>query len=151
MTRRRDDSGQVGGWEVIPFGLLVFVVGTLLLVNAWAVVDARLVVGDSAREGARAYVHEDTEQAARRAADRAIHASLDGRGQHHRQITIDPIDVEPRFERCARVMVTVHEHVPAIVLPFIGGFGHGFTVTGSQRELIDPFRSGLDEGSACED
>jgi hypothetical protein len=32
------DSGQVGGIEALPFGLLVFVVGALLVANAWAVV-----------------------------------------------------------------------------------------------------------------
>jgi hypothetical protein len=38
VTRDRgDDRGQVGGIEVLPFGLLVFVVGTLLVANAWAV------------------------------------------------------------------------------------------------------------------
>ena len=33
-----DDRGQVGGIEALPFGLLVFVVGALLVANAWAVV-----------------------------------------------------------------------------------------------------------------
>ena len=35
-----DDRGQVGGIEALPFGLLVFVVGALLVANTWAVVDA---------------------------------------------------------------------------------------------------------------
>ena len=37
-ARCRGDAGQVGGIEALPFGLLVFVVGTLLIANAWAVV-----------------------------------------------------------------------------------------------------------------
>ena len=32
------DAGMVGGVEALPFGLLVFVVGSLLVANAWAVV-----------------------------------------------------------------------------------------------------------------
>ena len=53
---RRDESGQVAGIEVIPFGLLTFVVGTLLVANAWAVVDAKMAVSAAAREATRAYV-----------------------------------------------------------------------------------------------
>ena len=39
--RRRGERGQAGGMEVLPFGLLVFVAGTLLLVNIWGVVDTK--------------------------------------------------------------------------------------------------------------
>ena len=147
--RRRDDAGQAGGWEIIPFGVLIFVVGTLLIVNAWAVVDARQSAGDAAREGARAFVHESSETAARLAARDAVFASTDGRGTPRHRVDLAPIRLDPSFERCAHVVVTVHEQVPAISLPFIGGFGHAFTVTGSQNELIDPFRAALPEGSAC--
>ena len=43
MRARRcaGDAGQVGGIEALPFGLLIFVVGTLLIANAWAVIDAK--------------------------------------------------------------------------------------------------------------
>ena len=34
----RTDAGQVGGIEALPFGLLVFVIGALLVANCWAVV-----------------------------------------------------------------------------------------------------------------
>jgi hypothetical protein len=52
--RLRDEGGAVGGLEVLPFGLLIFVVGILLVVNAWAVVDAKLAAEAAAREAARA-------------------------------------------------------------------------------------------------
>lgn len=149
--RRRDDSGQAGGWEIIPFGVLIFVVGTLLIVNAWAVVDARQSAGDAAREGARAFVHESGEAAARTAARDAVFSSVDGRGTPRHRVDMAQIELDPSFERCAHVLVTVHQQVPAISLPFIGGFGHAFTVTGSQDELIDPFRADLPEASACGD
>ena len=45
MTRRRSDRGQVGGIEVLPFGLLVFVVGTLLVANVWAATRQVVVFG----------------------------------------------------------------------------------------------------------
>ena len=148
-SRRRDDAGQAGGWEIIPFGMLIFVVGSLLIVNAWAVVDARQSAGDAAREEARAFVHESDEAGARAAARDAVFASTDGRGTPRERVALAPIHLDPSFERCAHVVVTVREVVPAISLPFIGGFGHAFTVTGSQDELIDPFRADLPEASAC--
>lgn len=151
IPRPRGDGGQAGGWEVIPFGILIFVIGSLFLVNVWAIVDARMIVGDAAREGARAFVHADTEAAGRREADDAARATVAGRGQSDRQLTVDPVDIEPGFQRCAQVTVVVHETVPAIVLPFLGGFGHGVTVSGTQREIIDPFRADLPAASSCHD
>ena len=41
---------------MLPFGVLIFVVGSLLIANAWAVVDAKLATTAAAREAARAYV-----------------------------------------------------------------------------------------------
>ncbi|MGV3758684.1 MAG: hypothetical protein ACO1PW_03960 [Actinomycetota bacterium] len=49
----RGDRGQVAGIEAIPFGLLIFVLGGLLLANAWAVVDAKLATDAAAREAVR--------------------------------------------------------------------------------------------------
>lgn len=149
--RRIDaEDGFIGGWEVLPFGLLLFVAGTLLLVNAWAVVEARLVVGDAAREGARAFVHADSEAEARRAADEAVTEAITARGRDAARVVIDPVVLDPGFVRCATVTVHVHTTVPAIVVPFIGGFGHGFTVEGTQQEIIDPFRAGLPSAAVCD-
>ena len=39
--------------------------------------------------------------------------------------------------------------VPALTLPFIGGFGHGFTVVGRHAEIIDPFTNGLPAADQC--
>ncbi|MBA2283441.1 MAG: hypothetical protein H0W25_19710, partial [Acidimicrobiia bacterium] len=52
----RDERGQMGGIEALPFGLLIFVVGALLVANAWAVIDAKLAVTAAAREAARTWV-----------------------------------------------------------------------------------------------
>ena len=147
----RNDAGFVGGWEVVPFGLLIFVVGSLLLVNIWAVVDARLAVGDAAREGARTFVHADSEAQGRSDATKAVLQTLEGRGRDTSRVRVDPIDLQPGFVRCAQVTVHVQTVVPAIVLPFVGGFGHGFTVEGSQREIIDPFRAGVPAASVCDE
>src|SRR3954447_14686723 len=70
--RWHDERGQVGGLEALAFGLLIFVIGTLIVANAWAVVDAKFAVESAARQAARNYVepgHADVEAAA--AAQRA--------------------------------------------------------------------------------
>ncbi len=51
-----DDGGQVAGIETIPFGILLFVIGALLVANAWAVIDVKMAVTSAAREAARTYV-----------------------------------------------------------------------------------------------
>ena len=48
MKLVRDESGQAG-IEVLPFGILTFVVGALLVANAWAVIDAKIAVSAAAR------------------------------------------------------------------------------------------------------
>jgi hypothetical protein len=147
--RVRDDRGQAGGWEVVPFGLLVFVIGTLLIANVWAVIDAKFAVVDAARAGARAYVRADNGPAAATASSRAAAAAI---AAHHRsrdRVTYPGPRALPRFERCAVVVVTVRDTIPALSLPFIGGLGRGVTVVGQQREIVDPYRSGLPAGGAC--
>ena len=67
----RDDHGQVAGIEVLPFGLLTFVVGMLLVANAWGVVDAKMATTSAAREAVRAYVEASDADAAVAAADEA--------------------------------------------------------------------------------
>jgi hypothetical protein len=37
--------------------------------------------------------------------------------------------------------------VPALTLPWIGGFGRSITASATHTEVIDPFRDGLEEGS----
>ena len=64
-ARCRGDAGQVGGIEALPFGLLVFVVGSLLIANAWAVVDAKFATDAAARQAVRTFVEGTDEAAAR--------------------------------------------------------------------------------------
>jgi hypothetical protein len=52
--------------------------------------------------------------------------------------------------RCARATFTATYRVPALTLPWIGGYGGGFRVTSSYSELVDPFRNGVPgEAEAC--
>src|SRR5919202_3284931 len=75
---RRDEAGQLAGGEALPFGVLVFVFGVLLIANAWAVVDAKLAVSAAAREATRAYVEAPPGGDAMAAADAAAREAVDG-------------------------------------------------------------------------
>ena len=144
---RCGEHGVVGGIEVLPFGFLVFVTGALLVANAWAVVDASVAVDAAAREAARAYVEARSEPGARRAAQHSAEDAIRGAGRDPAKLQLD-VDAPP-FERCERVVVEASYRVPALTVPFVGGFGDGLTVTGRHSEIIDPFADGLRGGDAC--
>jgi hypothetical protein len=144
----RDDRGQVGGIEAIPFGVLIFVVGALLVANAWAVIDAKMAVVAAAREGARTYVEAPDATAGRTLADTAAREAMTGYGRSadRLELTISPSNT---FQRCQRIEVTTRYPVPAVSLPWIGGFGEGFTVRATHSEIIDPFRDGPEGVADC--
>src|SRR5262249_31189481 len=58
-SRGRDDRGQIGDIEALPFGILIFVVGTLLVLNVWSVIDAKLATDAAATQAARTFVEAD--------------------------------------------------------------------------------------------
>ena len=149
-TRRRrlgGDDGVVGGSEVLPFGFLTLVAGSLLLANVWGVVDARNAVSLAAREGVRAYVEADDESAATAAAVARASETLDSLGRVD-GVTVEPPAVDGGFGRCRRVTLTVRADIPAIAVPFLDGLGTT-SVSATHSELIDPFRSGLPGAAEC--
>jgi len=142
---------MVGGVEAVVFGLLVFVVGILVIANAWGVIDAKMAASAAAREAARAYVKAPSADDAPVLAVRAGLDTLSALGRH------DPGNsvalVSGTFVRCATVTFRVSVPVPLIALPWLGGQGHGFTATARHSEVVDPFRSGVpgdpaDQGAA---
>lgn len=153
MTRRidwTDDAGQMGGIEVIPFGMLIFVVGTLLVAQAWAVVDVKLAVDAAAREGVRTFVEAPDEATALTQSDEAAREAITGHGRDADRLVVEAPDYGGgSFARCAPVTLTVRYPVPALTLPWIGGVGDGFVVGASHAEIIDPYRSGLVAGGGC--
>ncbi|MCY3851033.1 MAG: hypothetical protein OXF75_09580 [Acidimicrobiaceae bacterium] len=146
--RLRGDSGQVGGIEVLPFGFLLFVSVTLLLVNVWGVVDAKLAVTSAAREAARAYSESDDEPSARLAANARAAETLAAYGRGGDRASVD-VPVLSDFRRCARVTVTVGYEVPAIAIPFLGGLGGSQQVASSFTEIVDPYRDRLADEARC--
>jgi hypothetical protein len=147
---RRDDRGQIAGIEALPFGVLVFVVGSLLVANAWAVIDAKLAVAAAAREAARTYVEAVSDDPAA-ATSAAVAAARDavagyGRDPNRLELTIEP---GTAVARCRRIVVHAAYVVPAVTLPWIGGFGSGITANARNSELVDPFRDGVAGTARC--
>jgi len=150
QRRATGDSGQVAGIEVLPFGILMFIVGMLLVANAWGVVDAQLATTTAAREGVRAYVESPTSAESRDRAVSAAAAAIVGYGRSPFSTKVDIETVGGRgWQRCSLAMVTVHHEVPLLVLPYIGGFGHAFDVVSRQSEVVDPYRDGVDGEATC--
>lgn len=140
------ERGTVGGIEVLPICLLVLVGFTLLVANAWAVVDARGVTDDAAREAARAFAETPADRdpwaEANLAATRAVGAA--GRTTGRASISIE--SAGPL--RCAPVTVEVTYRVPTVLVP---GRTRGpllGVVRSRHTTIVDPYRSGLG-GDGC--
>jgi hypothetical protein len=133
---------------VLPFGVLVFVVGSLLIANAWAVIDAKLATTSAAREAARSYVESDSATAGVDAATHAAEEAISSYGRDADRLGLD-LEQDGRFGRCVRVTFVASYEVPAISLPFGIGFGGPIEVRTRHSEIIDPLRSGLPPEGAC--
>ncbi|MFN0029017.1 MAG: hypothetical protein ACKV2O_17805 [Acidimicrobiales bacterium] len=149
-SRPHQEAGQVGGIEVLPLALLVFVAGALLVANAWAVVDAKMAASAAAREAARAYAEVPSGMGQDGAWAGAVTAARDTLVAYEmppERVSLHPL-AAPDPLRCARVVVEAGITVPFITVPWLGAFGEGFVVRARHSELVDPFRSGL-EGDGC--
>ncbi len=138
---RRDESGQMAGMEVLPFGLLTFVVGALLVANAWAVIDAKVAVSAAAREATRAFVEAPVGSDPHAMADAAARSAVEGAGRDPAELVLTPL--EATFARCETVSFEASYQIPAIRVPWVGGFGDGFTASARHAEIVDPYRTGV--------
>lgn len=147
MTRNprcSGDRGQVGGIEALRFGLLIFVLGSLLIANAWAVVDAKFATDAAARQAARTFVEGTDELSAFAAAVAAGRATIDGHGRDPARAVIAAVG-ELLLARCERATFEAVYEVPALSIPLIGGYGTApFKIRSVHSEVVDPFRNGLD-------
>ena len=137
----RDEGGQVAGVEGLLFGLLIFVIGTLIVANAWGVIDAKMAASAAAREAARTYVKAPAGSDALGLAVAAGRDALTSLGRHNTDQRVDL--VSGSFVRCSAVTFRVSVPVPLIKLPWLGAHGSGFTAVASHTEIVDPYRSGL--------
>ncbi len=142
-----DEAGFAGGADGLIFGLLIFVVGTLLVGYAWAVVDTKLAADAAAGQGARTFVEGPNLAAASAGARQAAADALTqyGRTASRADITL----AGAGFDRCARVVVTVRYPAPLFDIPFIGRLGSGRWVGAQHAELVDPYRTGLTGVAQC--
>jgi hypothetical protein len=140
-ARLADEAGVAGGFEVLPFGLLVLVVGTLLLVNAWAVVDSNLAAGAAAREAVRAVVEGDGTAGSMADAESVAAEALAGQGKDPARMALT---WSGGVSRCAPVTATVSYRVPLVAVPWVRAFSVGeLTTRARHTEVVDPYRGGL--------
>ncbi len=144
-SARRSERGFVAGSDGLIFGVLIFVLGTLVVVNLWALIEARNVANSVARDYLRAYTEAPDPATAVQRGDRAAIAAAGaahGDGWTWSIRGADPSSFGP----CARASVTVEVKVAGIAVPVIRGLGER-TVRVTRTELVDPYR-GLTSGDA---
>ena len=135
---RRGERGAVAGLEGVMLGVLVLVTGTLLVVNAWGVLQSRRTLDGAAREYLRAYTQADDAAAAESAGRRALLDVLDGERGSAAGVRIDAPD-RSTFGPCATATVTLSSTVPAARLPFVGAMA-STTIRVTHTELVDAHR-----------
>ena len=141
---------MLGGIEALPFGVLIFVAGTLLFATMWGVVDTKFAADAAAREGARfAVENAGAGTAVGDLIGRTRSVATDTFREHGRAAPPTVVVDAGGGGRCARVTVTVAHRTPAVRIPFVGAYGSGFTVTSTHSEIVDPNRSGVAGEATC--
>ncbi len=144
MIRRRTGStpfaerGAVAGLEGLMLGVLVLVAGTVLVANAWSVLEVRRSLDGAGREYLRAYTQAASPTDALASGRRALHDVLDG--ERGSMAGVEVTEPDPSwFGPCASATVTLSATVPAARLPFIGTIA-STTVEVTHTELVDAHR-----------
>lgn len=144
---RGQEGGFVAGAEALLLGVLVFVFGTLVLLNGWLAIDARFATSAAAREAVRAAVTADAGADLAGVATAAGSAVLVAHGIDPSRATIALVAGDQR--RCAEVRAVVTVDVPLAVVPSLRGRTGTLPVSSTHGEVIDPYRSGLPAEVAC--
>ncbi|MCZ7629043.1 MAG: hypothetical protein M5U19_08245 [Microthrixaceae bacterium] len=110
---------MAAGAEALAIGTLVLLAATILVVNAWAVIDTNMALEAAAREYLRAYTEADEPIVAAIEGDAAARAVLEDRPGMLQRLEVDPPPPET-FGPCAPAAVTVSARVPSIRIPAIG-------------------------------
>lgn len=143
-------EGQIAGVEGLALGILVFVLGTLAIVDSWAVIDAKLAIDTAATQAVRAFVVAPDPQQAPLAAQMAAAQVITASGRAPRAMALS---ISGTLQRCTVVAVKVAYPVRLALLPILKGFGPVVVVSGRQAELVDPLRSGatgtVGRGGSC--
>jgi hypothetical protein len=143
--RCRGDAGVVAGGDAVVFGVLLFVVGSLMITNLWSIVDARTAAQSAARESARTVVETDDVGSVVVQAEVVAVATW----QSYGRTSAIGVTLDGSMQRCAPITVTVTAQVPLVRLPLIGWDAGRTEVSASHTEIVDPFRSGVPGQAAC--
>lgn len=141
------EDGFVAGAESLLFGVLLFVVGTLVVVNAWSVVDARFATSAAAREAVRVAVEAPPGADVDVAASAAARAAFAGHGRDPSRLQLRSLTALEQH-RCAEFRFEASTTVVPVLLPGVGS-GARVRVASTHAEVVDPYRSGLPEGVDC--
>ncbi|MHB1139388.1 MAG: hypothetical protein ACYC2O_10565, partial [Microthrixaceae bacterium] len=133
-----EERGAVAGVEALLFSVLILVAGSVLLVNAWAVLDTRAGLDAAAREFTRSFTEQQDAGTALRIADSAARASLEHRGIDPDLVRVS-VELPLGFGPCAPVEVSVQRQVAWLRAPFLGQVGDTL-VRVEHRELVDAHR-----------
>lgn len=143
---KTDESGQVGGLEALVFGVVLFVLGGLVIAQAWGVIDAKIAASGAARVAARAMAQapagSDLESVAAASAAEAMR-------EEGRDPTRMTVTARGALARCQPVTARVSYRVPLLRIPLLRGIGSGFVVSDSQEARVDPYRDGLKGMASC--
>lgn len=157
-----DQDGLSAGAEALVFGVLVFLIGSIIVLNGWAVLDAKFAVSAAAREATRTIVElgNVSEPAGMAEAVAVAGETMRGHGKDPDHLE-DPDDFLVTLAtnpwaasvggplRCAEVTIHVSYPVQGIEMPWINQWQGAITVTGQHTEIIDPLRSGLEGSGDC--
>jgi len=147
QRRSDDETGFAGGADGLVFGLLIFVVGTLMAGNAWAVVDTKLAADAAARQAVRTYVEAPNAVTAATDSQQSADDALASYGRSPAKASLSIVSAA--FGRCERVTFEVRYRAPLVQLPIVGNFGLAESVTAQHSELIDPYRTALPGTATC--
>jgi hypothetical protein len=131
----------------VSLGFLVFIAGTLMIANAWGVVDTKSATTEAARAAARSFVQAPDPATAAADADSAAESALSGFGRSPAKARITL--VSGTLSRCARVTIAVSYPAPLLDLPFVGSLGSAETVRSVNSQLVGPYVSGLPGVASC--
>lgn len=145
-----DENGAVGGVEGLAFAVVIFVFGTLVIANAWGVIDAKLATSAAAREAARSYVEGTSQEASLRSAEAAALSALAGHNRRASSIRIEAASANDTYRRCQPIVAVVETEVPRVPLPLMQRSGGTYTVVSRHQEVVDPYKAGLDDPARCE-
>ena len=139
----------VVGFEVLPFLVLVFMVGALMFAQSWAVLDAKMATTSAARQATRTFVEQPGRSSVAGARSQAVKA---GTAALTANKLVGESAVAPAgtlsLQRCARVTFEATHRVPALRLPLLTNADPIF-VRSQHSEVVDPFRSGLTGRANC--